>query len=211
MKHTKHEQPDQPKPTPAPNSAPSNARRSPPEINADNSVKISTNSTPSHKQVGGFAAGNPWRFQPGRSGNPKGRPRQPGPKLLSEILRQGLTQPFPQDLEKSYAEVIASLILNSAGGGDLKAIAELLNRTEGRAPQSVGLLGLGLLFTFFYLLSSRHRPTQFDFWTTDPIHRRLAALPLAPREGFAFSAAPIIYLFAALPPPPPQGDSHAEL
>jgi len=139
MKHTKHEQPDQPKPTPAPNSAPSNARRSPPEINADNSVKISTNSTPSHKQVGGFAAGNPWRFQRGRSGNPKGRPRQPGPKLLSDILRQGLTQPFPQDHEKSYAEVIASLILNSAGGGDLKAIAELLDRTEGRAPQSVGV------------------------------------------------------------------------
>jgi hypothetical protein len=47
-------------------------------------------------------------------------------------LAGGLTQPSPRVPGKSYAEVIGTLILNAAAGGNVKAINALLDRTEGR-------------------------------------------------------------------------------
>ena len=95
---------------------------------------ISANSA-THKKNGDFAPGHPWRFQPGQSGNPKGRPPRAKPKLVSDVLRDGLAQPFPNAPEKSYAEVIGDSILKAASAGEIRAIVELLDRTEGKARQ----------------------------------------------------------------------------
>jgi hypothetical protein len=101
--------------------------------------KISTNSMnsmPTHRKAGGFAPGHPWRFQPGQSGNPKGRPPRAKPKLVSDVLRDCLAQPCPDAPKKSYAEVIGDSILKAASAGEIRAIVELLDRTEGKARQA---------------------------------------------------------------------------
>jgi hypothetical protein len=108
------------------------------EFKSEKPGKISTNSMnsmPSHRDTGGFAPGHPWRFQPGQSGNPNGRPPRAKPKLVSDVLRDGLAQPFPNAPEKSYAEVIGDSILKAASAGEIRAIVELLDRTEGKARQ----------------------------------------------------------------------------
>jgi hypothetical protein len=112
--------PDEPAPGPT-NSA------SPAEPSSDHA-----DAAPTHLETGGFAPGHRWRWKPGQSGNPAGRPRRPNPTILSDILRDGLTQPSPRVPGKSYAEVIGTLILNAAAGGNVKAINALLDRTEGR-------------------------------------------------------------------------------
>jgi hypothetical protein len=66
-----------------------------------------------------------------RSPNPGGRPRS---KLLSHAYRSVLGAPFPGDKQcRTYAEVIALRVASCAAKGDLRAVAELADRTEGRA------------------------------------------------------------------------------
>jgi hypothetical protein len=99
---------------------------------ADEPATSSVDTAPTHRETGGFVPGHPWRWKPGQSGNPAGRPRRPNPAILSDVLRDGLTQPSPKAPGKTYAEVIGNLILNAAAGGNAKTINALLDRTEGR-------------------------------------------------------------------------------
>lgn len=84
----------------------------------------------------------PW--QPGQSGNPGGRPKK---RPISDELERLLAQEAPGSGGKPWAEVIAEALLRKARKGDVRAIAELANRIEGKPHQAVevdlnGTLGL---------------------------------------------------------------------
>ena len=84
---------------------------------------------------GRFAKGNPNEFQPGQSGNPKGRPKS---ITLSEAYRHQLAQPVPKDREgRTYAEVIAALMCQRATQGDVAAAKEIADRVEGKPKQAI--------------------------------------------------------------------------
>ncbi len=69
----------------------------------------------------------PYNFKPGQSGNPKGRPKG---KTMSEALREALMKP----------EVLDSILvawINKAERGDMNAIKEMLDRTEGKVKERI--------------------------------------------------------------------------
>jgi hypothetical protein len=64
----------------------------------------------------------------GVSGNPKGRPKS---QTLGEAYRKVLAEPDPNDPEgRTFAELIAAKVCNSALSGDIKAAQEIADRTE---------------------------------------------------------------------------------
>lgn len=101
------------------------------------------------------AADNLKPFPPGTSGNPNGRPKGPISQLLKEfgegseiefsvaVTNGGKTHKSSAKIaageNKSINELIAVKLLQMAMDGDIKAIREVLNRTEGRPHQSVTL------------------------------------------------------------------------
>src|SRR5262245_30067127 len=82
------------------------------------------------KSNGRFAEGNTAGFQPGQSGNPKGRPR--GVRYLSEAFRFWLAANNETNPRETNADAIAAIVGKAALAGDLKACELLLNRTEGK-------------------------------------------------------------------------------
>jgi hypothetical protein len=107
----------------------------------DKSVNISGNSGGIRRPDGTFNPGHPYAFQRGRSGNPAGRPPGTKPLLISKAMRDLMKQPFPDAPERNYAEMIGELLVGAALGGNIKAISELLDRTEGRPKQTVHNIG----------------------------------------------------------------------
>jgi hypothetical protein len=77
----------------------------------------------------------PWRK--GESGNPGGRPRR---KLLTDELERLLEQEAPAANGKTWAAVIAETLLKQGRKGNVRAIAEIGDRVEGKAQQSVELI-----------------------------------------------------------------------
>jgi hypothetical protein len=81
-----------------------------------------------------LARGEVFRFKPGQSGNPGGRPRT---AKLSEACRAKLASLMPGDPEsRSYAEAIADKLALQALKGDIRAAQELADRAEGRPSQA---------------------------------------------------------------------------
>ncbi len=74
----------------------------------------------------------PWK--PGESGNPGGRSRT---KPLTEELQRLLDSEAPNAKGQTWVAVIAEALVKKARKGDVRAIAELANRIEGKARQSV--------------------------------------------------------------------------
>lgn len=69
------------------------------------------------------------------SPNPGGRPRT---TPLSDAYRRLLETPYPGDERgRTYLERIAEVVCYQAGSGDLAAIREIADRTEGRPRQNV--------------------------------------------------------------------------
>lgn len=81
-------------------------------------------------------------FQPGESGNPSGRPR--GAKNLSTILKELLETDVEIDggEKHPYKNAIVTKLLQKAAKGDIKAIQEIFDRTEGKAKQEIKHDGL---------------------------------------------------------------------
>lgn len=76
-------------------------------------------------------------FQPGQSGNPKGRPKS---ITMSEAYRRELAKVDESDPQgRTRAEVLAEQIIIKAKGGDVAAIREITDRTEGKPKQTVTL------------------------------------------------------------------------
>ncbi len=82
-------------------------------------------------------------FKPGVSGNPSGRPK--GSKnittFLHELLQKKMDGPetplTPKGGKMTAAQVVALKLLGRAIRGDLTAIQQLQDRTEGRAKETV--------------------------------------------------------------------------
>jgi hypothetical protein len=93
-----------------------------------------------NRDAGGVGYGRPpkaTRWKPGQSGNPKGRPKS---LTLSEAYRKKLAEVDPEDEQgRSYAEILAEQIVSKAKTGDVAAVRELADRTEGKARQTVSL------------------------------------------------------------------------
>jgi hypothetical protein len=83
-----------------------------------------------------FEKGNPHAFQPGQSGNPNGRPKR---TKLSEALLVKLAEDSPDAGEATVAEAVADALIKRALIGDVQAIREIGDRTEGRPKQAVEL------------------------------------------------------------------------
>jgi hypothetical protein len=76
----------------------------------------------------------PW--PKGVSGNPGGRPRK---RLISDELERLLQQEAPSAAGKTWAAAIAEVLLAQALNGDVRAIAEVANRVEGKPLQAMDL------------------------------------------------------------------------
>jgi hypothetical protein len=76
----------------------------------------------------------PWK--PGESGNLAGRPKT---KPLTDELQHLLGEEAPKGKGRTWAAVIAEALVKRASKGDVRAIAELGNRIEGRPVQAVQL------------------------------------------------------------------------
>jgi hypothetical protein len=78
----------------------------------------------------------PFRWQPGQSGNPAGRP--PSPAVLSDALRAKLAEQYPGDRRhRTYAEKLAARLIESALRGSVSAMALICERVEGKSPLAV--------------------------------------------------------------------------
>jgi len=76
----------------------------------------------------------PW--PKGVSGNPGGRPRK---RLISDELERLLQGEAENTSGKTCAALLAEALLKKAFRGDLRAIAEVANRVEGKPLQAVDL------------------------------------------------------------------------
>lgn len=94
----------------------------------------------------------PHQFKPGESGNPGGRPKR---LPITDRLLDQLEKPLPARMKASLPELFAEVygadptftdllafrLIEASGKGNLKALALLLDRVEGKVPQNVGLSG----------------------------------------------------------------------
>jgi hypothetical protein len=76
----------------------------------------------------------PW--PKGVSGNPTGRPKK---KPLTDELERILLEEAPNSNGQTWAAIIARALVRRASKGDVRAIAELGNRVEGKPVQAVEL------------------------------------------------------------------------
>jgi hypothetical protein len=71
------------------------------------------------------------RFKKGESGNQKGRPKL---TRLTDALREQLAEINPDAPEETIAEEIAKTLIKLAISGDIAAIRECFDRSEGKSP-----------------------------------------------------------------------------
>lgn len=76
------------------------------------------------------------QWKPGQSGNPAGRP--PNTRYISEILREKLLEKTSEG--KTHAELIAEALIELSKDAKMRgfvpAIKELLDRIEGKVPET---------------------------------------------------------------------------
>lgn len=78
------------------------------------------------------------KFKPGESGNPAGKPK--GTRNLSTILKEFLEEEIDQDGSKIVLkDAIVRKLIKKANSGNLRAIQEIFDRTEGKAKQEIRL------------------------------------------------------------------------
>ena len=87
-------------------------------------------------------AGRGTRFAPGRSGNPSGRPPS---RMLTSMLNNSLPSPIPARSARklglppnsTHGEAIVKRLILDAENGNIAAIREVFDRTEGKPPKEV--------------------------------------------------------------------------
>jgi hypothetical protein len=91
--------------------------------------------TGNRRPNGQFARGNKLgkRFNPGESGNQQGRPKR---TKITEALLSKLSETAPEG-EETVAERVAQMLINEALNGNVQAIREIADRTEGRPRQAI--------------------------------------------------------------------------
>jgi hypothetical protein len=83
-----------------------------------------------------FEKGNAHAFKRGQSGNPGGRPKS---TKLTEALLAKLGERASAISDMTFAEFIAQALITQALKGDIRAIAEIFDRSEGKPRQAVTL------------------------------------------------------------------------
>ena len=115
---------------------------------------VCTMAKPNKHPVGNNLKGNPnivaegeaYQWQPGQSGNPKGRPRSiyTVTTMLQELLTgnyQDVVARWRKAGKLTGAQDTAIVIFEAAIAGDKSLIRELLDRTEGRPVQPIDMAG----------------------------------------------------------------------
>lgn len=79
----------------------------------------------------------PYHFQPGKSGNPKGRPK--GALSLTGRLRKLLRQPAyaNEPKGKTKGDVVVEMAIQAAAQGDANFFKEIMNRIDGKVSDHV--------------------------------------------------------------------------
>ena len=90
----------------------------------------------------------PWK--PGESGNPSGRPKR---MSISDIYAELLERPLPEEVRRklklkpsegiTFAEALALSVLEKALDGNLAAVREVREATEGKANVRPNTIGRG--------------------------------------------------------------------
>jgi hypothetical protein len=91
-----------------------------------------------------FKKGNPYGFKKGQSGNPSGRPKGSGTKVVSEAYRIQLGRSVPASVARAlgfdgsitWAEAMACGMIQAASRGEASAAKEVREVTEGRLPET---------------------------------------------------------------------------
>jgi hypothetical protein len=83
---------------------------------------------------GRFKKGHTNGFRKGQSGNPGGRPRH---DTLTASLLAKLKEWAPGADDKTVADCLATVLIREALLGNIQAIKEIVDRTEGRAKQAL--------------------------------------------------------------------------
>jgi len=96
--------------------------------------KTNAKQTQKNKFPPGNKIGN--RFKKGETGNPSGRPKL---TRLTEALREQLAEAMPNAPERTIAETLARTLIREGIGGNVQAIREIADRTEGKPMQKVDL------------------------------------------------------------------------
>ena len=78
------------------------------------------------------------QFKPGQSGNPGGLPRGT-PKVSIALMKLLAANPDEEFRPKSRAEKIAWALYQKASNGDVSAIRELSDRSEGKSPATINV------------------------------------------------------------------------
>lgn len=86
----------------------------------------------------------PWK-EGDPSPNPSGRPK--GSRNLSTILKEMLEEDVEVVIDgkkerRQFQEVIIRKLLKKANDGDIRAIEQIFDRTEGKAKQTVDFTGI---------------------------------------------------------------------
>jgi len=86
----------------------------------------------------------PHLFKPGQSGNPAGRPKGTGTKLLTKMLREELDReygvikkPDGTEVTITYAQQIIRKMLERAANGDARHTENIFDRTDGKVKNEV--------------------------------------------------------------------------
>ncbi len=106
----------------------------------------------SNREVTENSLANLKEFEPGKSGNPNGRPVGAKTGLRARLIR-GLDTETATDILKElkangikfkdneYAEVIANVLLRQAVKGDVQSIKLIFEQTETPMPKEINLTG----------------------------------------------------------------------
>ena len=101
-------------------------------------------------------SGNPEKqWKKGQSGNPKGR-RNAAKDILNQILEVEIN-------DRSRREQILSVLVTMAEEGDLNAIKEVLDRTEGKSKENIVTEELGPIHVLHFddpVLDEETRSTE---------------------------------------------------
>jgi len=101
--------------------------------NTDNQ-KTHTQNKPKKSKRGAHL--KPYHWKPGQSGNLSGRPK--GSEVLSDCLRKVARQ---RKGGKSHMELVAKALFLKAEAGNVEAAKLILERLEGKAPDSLQITG----------------------------------------------------------------------
>jgi hypothetical protein len=79
----------------------------------------------------------PHRFQKGKSGNPKGRPRGPELPSIRDAIAAALSAPRGVRGDRTALDNVLERLVEMAEGGNVRAAETLMDRAFGRPLQSI--------------------------------------------------------------------------